>query len=64
MRLSRSVYPAALLAVASLAGDVAIIEEIIVKVNGDIILRSEYETNSGAEHSGDSCRPRAVGHRP
>ncbi len=43
MRLYRPVLTLLLFAVAPLAGDVSIIEEIIVKVNGDIILRSEYE---------------------
>ncbi len=43
MRSLSSVFTLALLATATLAADVSIIEEIIVKVNGDIILRSEYE---------------------
>ncbi len=37
-------FPALFLALAApLAADVVILEEIIVKINGDIILRSEYE---------------------
>lgn len=44
MRLLRWVFPVLLLSLAMpLAGEVVIVEEIIVKVNGDVILRSEYD---------------------
>lgn len=43
MRLSKCLPALALAAAGPLLAEVAILEEIIVKVNGDIILRSEYE---------------------
>lgn len=43
MRLVHSTVALALALATPLAADVLILEEIIVKVNGDIILRSEYE---------------------
>ena len=43
MKLAHSTAALAIALAAPLAADVVILEEIIVKVNGDIILRSEYE---------------------
>ena len=43
MKLLRSLHVLALALAGPLAADVMILEEIIVKVNGDIILRSEYD---------------------
>ena len=43
MKLAHSTAALAFALAAPLAADVMILEEIIVKVNGDIILRSEYE---------------------
>ena len=43
MKLLRLTHVIALALAGPLAADVMILEEIIVKVNGDIILRSEYE---------------------
>lgn len=43
MKLLRLLHILALSLAGPLAADVMILEEIIVKVNGDIILRSEYE---------------------
>lgn len=43
MKFLRSLVPLAFLPAAPLAADIMILEEIIVKVNGGIILRSEYE---------------------
>ena len=43
MKLLRPTHVLALALAGPLAADVMILEEIIVKVNGDIILRSEYE---------------------
>ena len=43
MKLAHSTAALALALAIPLAADVLILEEIIVKVNGDIILRSEYE---------------------
>lgn len=43
MKLAHSTAALALALATPLAADVLILEEIIVKVNGDIILRSEYE---------------------
>jgi len=42
MRVLSLVALAALLPAASFA-EVAVVEEIVVKVNGDVILRSEYD---------------------
>lgn len=43
MKLFRSLHFLGLAIASPLAADVMILEEIIVKVNGDIILRSEYD---------------------
>ena len=44
MRRLHPILPALLSALAApLAGEVVIVEEIIVKVNGDVVLRSEYD---------------------